>query len=233
MPIISVRDVTRRYKLDELTVIEPVSHISLDIEQGQLTVITGRSGCGKTTLLNLMAGLIRPHSGLVTVEGRDLRVMDDKALSAMRSRSMGFVFQFPSLLPALSVKENVMLPRQFAVGQGGDSGEERALSLLKMVGLGERANVFPRQLSAGEQKRAVIARALINEPKILLADEPTSDLDEKTEQEIMSLLMGIRAAGVTIVMVTHNLQLLAFADRAYHMEDGKLGAIAGSALQGR
>jgi ABC-type lipoprotein export system ATPase subunit len=225
MSMISLVNVTRRYALDEHTTIEPVSSVSLEIAKGVLAMIIGRSGCGKTTLLNLMAGLIRPHSGSVVIDGQDLKTMDDKALSIMRSQKMGFVFQFPSLLPALSVIENVMLPEQFAPPERRIGGRERARSLLEKVGVAHRTNAFPRQLSAGEQKRVVIARALINSPQLLLADEPSSDLDEKTEQEIMDLLMGIRAEGVTTVMVTHSLQLLGYADQAFSMEKGTLSEL--------
>jgi lipoprotein-releasing system ATP-binding protein len=223
--MISLVNVTRRYKLDEKTLIEPVSDISLEIGQGEFTVIIGRSGCGKTTLLNLVAGLIKPYSGRVVIEGIDLQKMKDRELSALRNQKIGFVFQFPSLLPSLRVIDNVVLPYNFISRHNKEEGFDRALRLLKMVGLGDRVEVFPKQLSAGEQKRTVIARALINDPQILLADEPTSDLDEKTEQEIMKLLLDIRSARVTVLMVTHNLQLLPFADKAFKMENSALTEI--------
>ena len=194
--MITLSNITRRYYLDDKTVIEPVKDISLDIQPGEFVVIIGRSGSGKTTLLNLIAGLIKPSSGTVSIGGMDIRRMGDRDMSALRNSKMGFVFQFPSLLPSLTVLDNVMLPHDFA-SQNGQPITGRALQLLKMVGLEERIAAYPKQLSAGEQKRAVIARALINEPQIILADEPTSDLDEKTESEIMSLLMDIRFAAVS------------------------------------
>jgi ABC-type lipoprotein export system ATPase subunit len=226
--MISLQKVTRRYHLDEETIIEPVTDVSMDIRKGELFIIIGRSGCGKTTLLNLMAGLIKPTSGKVLIDGVDIEKMNDRQLSEMRSRKIGFVFQFPSLLPSLKVIDNVMLPRIFISKDGLSPARERAKQLLKMVGLKDRMEVFPRQLSAGEQKRAVIARALINEPQILLTDEPTSDLDEKTEQEVMSILLNIRDAGVTVLMVTHNLQLVPYANRAFKMENGVLTPVSGT-----
>jgi ABC-type lipoprotein export system ATPase subunit len=224
--VITLCDVTRRYYLDDKTVIEPVKNVSLDIKQDEFVAIIGRSGSGKTTLLNLIAGLIKPSSGKIMIEGKELQKMNDRELSALRNRRMGFVFQFPSMLPSLKVMENVMLPRDFMNHSKKESISERASWLLEMVGLGGRLEAYPKQLSAGEQKRAVIARALINEPRILLADEPTSDLDERTEQEIMSLLMNIRSSGVTVIMVTHNLQLVPFASKAFKMENSTLREIS-------
>jgi ABC-type lipoprotein export system ATPase subunit len=220
--MITLSNVTRRFYLEDKTVIEPVKDISLEFGQGEFVVIIGRSGSGKTTLLNLIAGLIKPTSGEISIGGINLQKMNDKELSDLRNRKIGFVFQFPSLLPSLRVLENVMLPHDLMSNNGVKPFTERARSLLEMVGLGGRLEAYPKQLSAGEQKRAVIARALINEPSILLADEPTSDLDEKTEQEIMALLMKIQTSGVTVIMVTHNLQLVPFATRAFKMENNNL-----------
>jgi len=176
-----------------------------------------------------MAGLIKLSSGKVIIDGAELQTMNDHELSALRSQKIGFVFQFPSLLPSLNVIDNVILPCNFVSKNGRKESLARGINLLESVGLGERINSFPKQLSAGEQKRAVIARAIINRPRILLADEPTSDLDEKTESEIMSLLRDIHSTGVTIVMVTHNLQLMPFATRAFKMESGALTELAAEA----
>jgi ABC-type lipoprotein export system ATPase subunit len=163
----------------------------------------------------------------VRIDDEDVWTMTDRELSALRARQIGFIFQFPSLLPSLSVLENVTLPSRFAGGNRGIDVQDRAVKLLETVGLAERMEVYPRQLSSGEQKRVVIARALINQPSILLADEPTSDLDEQTEHEIMSLLKEIHSGGLTIVMVTHNLDLVTYASRVMKMENGSLVDLTG------
>jgi putative ABC transport system ATP-binding protein len=219
---ISLRDVTKEYDLDETTTITPVRHVDLNISPGQFIIIIGRSGSGKTTLLNLAAGLVKPSLGKVLADGVDLRDMTDGQLSLLRSQKIGFVFQFPSLLPTLTIVENVFMPSAFIPGHRNGFAKKRAEELLETVGLAQKISVYPRQLSAGEQKRAVIARALMNKPEIILADEPTSDLDEQTEEEIMALLREIQAGGVAFMMVTHSLQLVPYATRAYKMENSSL-----------
>jgi ABC-type lipoprotein export system ATPase subunit len=224
--MISLRKVTRKYILDENTIIEPVKEVSLEVSKGDFMIIIGRSGSGKTTLLNLIAGLIKPSSGEVFIDNTDLQKMSDRQLSSLRSKKIGFVFQFPSLLPSLNVVDNVTFPSTFISGNEKQGAHDRALQLLEMVGIGDKLSAMPRHLSAGEQKRAVIARSLINQPEILLTDEPTSDLDEKTEEEIMAMLLKIRSSGVTVLMITHSLQLVPYANRAFTMIDGKLDEIS-------
>ncbi len=219
--MIELRNVTREFNLDE-QVITPVNDVSLKIDKGEFIIIIGRSGTGKSTMLNLVAGLIRPSSGSVLVEGRDLAELSDKDMSRLRSREMGYVFQFPSLLPSLTILDNIIMPTTFNGSKDSKDHGKRANELLRALGLSERKDCYPRHLSAGEQKRAVIARSLMNEPRILLADEPTSDLDEETEGEIMVLLKQIHDSGVTILMVTHTLALVPYATRAYSMDKGKL-----------
>jgi ABC-type lipoprotein export system ATPase subunit len=183
-------------------------------------IITGRSGSGKTTLLNLVAGMTRPTSGQVLLEGTDLWRLSDREQSQLRNRKLGFVFQFPSLLPSLTALENVVLPTMFA-GKNGPDPYERATQLLGEVGLQDKLASYPRQLSAGQQQRVVVARALTNGPELLLADEPTSDLDEQTEQEIMALFRAIHEkTGVTILLVTHTSQLISYGTRALRMSGG-------------
>jgi len=223
-----LQNVTKDFQLDENTRITPVRNVTLDIGPGELIVIIGRSGTGKTTLLNLAAGLIRPTSGRVTVDGRDLAAMTDQELSQLRTRTIGFVFQFPSLLSSFTVLENIAMPAHFVTGNGHREVRRRAEEILGLMGLADKKNVYPRQLSAGEQKRVVISRSLINDPQIVLADEPTSDLDSKTEREVMALLKEVNARGVAFLMVTHNLQLLPFATRAFEMENGALKEVTGS-----
>ncbi len=224
------KSVSRQFRLDQGNTITPVREVNLAIEPGEFIVIIGRSGTGKTTLLNLAAGLVRPTSGQVLLNNTDLAGMTDRELSALRSSKIGFVFQFPSLLPPLTIRDNVALPSIFANGNGSRNANERAKELLVTFGLGSKLDVYPRQLSAGEQKRVVIARSLINHPQIVLADEPTSDLDNRTEAEVMTILREINARGVTFLIVTHSLELVQFASRAFEMEGGSLNQVAPNAV---
>lgn len=222
MTIISLTNVTKEFDLGDGITVAPVRNVSLNVAPGEFIMIIGRSGSGKSTLLNLTAGLIKPTSGEVRIEGVDLRAMSDRQISSLRSQKMGFIFQFPSLLPSLTILDNVAMPTVFADRNGRHDARQRAADLLSSVGLAERKEVYPRHLSAGEQKRAAIARSLINHPRMLLADEPTSDLDEQTEKEIMALIRQILDTGVTMLMVTHSLHLIPHATRAMKMENGAL-----------
>jgi ABC-type lipoprotein export system ATPase subunit len=227
--MLTFSNVTKEFRLDEENTITPVRNVSLEIEDGEFIVITGRSGTGKTTLLNLAAGMVRPTSGHVMIDNFDLGEMDDRQLSSLRSRKIGFIFQFPSLLPPLTIKDNVSLPSIFTNGNGSSDAGERAAQLLDTLGLASKLDVYPKQLSAGEQKRVVIARSMINQPQLILADEPTSDLDYRTEKEVMGILRDINSRGVTFLIVTHSLELISFATRAFEMENGKLNQITPSA----
>ncbi len=221
--MIKLCNVTKIYTLNKENSVTAVRDVTLEIDSGEFVVITGRSGSGKTTLLNLAAGLTRPTSGEVWLDGVALWDLPDKEQSSLRNEKMGFVFQFPSLLPSLTSLENVVLPTMFGETRApaGDNVRRRAAELLETVGLVDKMLAYPRQLSAGQQQRVVIARSLINQPEILLADEPTSDLDEQTEQEIMDLFQAIHTrTGVTIVMVTHTSQLISYGTRAIHMAGG-------------
>lgn len=223
--MICLRNIAKVYEIERGRPLEALKGVDLDIARGEFVVITGRSGAGKTTLLNVIAGLARPTTGSVTVDGTDLWKLSDRQLSLLRGRTMGFVFQFPSLLPSLSVLQNVVLPLSFA-GAAACDGRLRAAELLAMVGLSDRLSSYPRQLSAGQQQRAVIARALMNRPELLLADEPSSDLDEETEVEIMTLFRRIHAeTSLTIALVTHTRQLVAYGTRHISMARGELAAI--------
>ncbi len=202
--------------------VRAVAEIDLKIEPGEFLVITGRSGCGKTSLLNLIAGLARPDSGQVLVEGLDIWTLRDEGISSLRNQKMGFMFQVPSLIPTLSVLDNVVLPSLFAPKQTRSDAYERAGRALEAVGLSPLADGLPRQLSAGEEKRVVIARAIMGEPPILLADEPTANLDELTEREVMALLQRIHAGRTSIVMVTHHPGLIGYGTRHLTMSDGRL-----------
>jgi ABC-type lipoprotein export system ATPase subunit len=223
--MIRLADVSKTYTLNKANQVHALHGINLEISDGEFLVITGRSGSGKTTLLNLAAGLTRPTSGKVMLDDVNLWELPDLAQSALRSQKMGFVFQFPSLLPNLTAVENVVLPTIFKSKEGIDSenSHQRAVTLLETVGLKEKLEALPRQLSAGQQQRVVIARALMNQPEVLLADEPTSDLDEQTETEIMELFSRIhKETGVTIVMVTHTSSLIAYGTRSIAMAGGEI-----------
>ena len=221
--MIVLDDVTKVYDLGKGNTVTAVRGISLEIPAGEFTVIVGRSGSGKTTLLNLAAGLTRPTSGRVALDGVDLWNLSDQQQSHLRNRKLGFVFQFPSLLPTLTVHENVILPTIFGSNGHGPDVRERAEALLRRVGLSDKLTAYPRQLSAGQQQRVVIARSLINQPQVLLADEPTSNLDEKTELEIVDLFRDRHASlGLTIVLVTHTRQLVSSGMRTIEMADGRI-----------
>jgi ABC-type lipoprotein export system ATPase subunit len=225
--MLTFNNVTKEYRLDDKNTIAPVSGVNLEVERGEVIVITGRSGTGKTTLLNLAAGLVRPTSGQVFVNHNDLSQMTDHQVSALRGQKIGFIFQFPSLLPALTIKDNVSLPAVFGNGEAKAEAGDRAEELLGGLGLASKVGVHPKQLSAGEQKRVVIARSLINNPELVLADEPTSDLDSRTEKEVMAFFRSVNAKGVTFLIVTHNLDLIAFATRAFEMEKGDITLVKG------
>jgi putative ABC transport system ATP-binding protein len=217
--------VSRHYKMGE-TLIRAVDQISLDIASGEFLALLGASGSGKSTLLNLMAGLDRPSSGAILAQARDLATMSSEELAAHRNRTIGMVFQSFQLLPRMTLEENVELPLRLAEVPRVDR-PARVREALDRVGLGARTGHRPTELSGGEQQRAAIARALVNQPMILLADEPTGNLDSKTGEEIMSLIAGIHrppsGPGRTIVMVTHERVLAErYADRIVTLSDGAI-----------
>jgi ABC-type lipoprotein export system ATPase subunit len=217
-------DVAKTYAT-ERGAVEAVRGIDLNIERGAFVAIIGRSGSGKSSLLAMVGGLSRPTRGTVSVENTDIWGMRDDQLAQFRNRHIGFVFQFASLLPTLRIIDNVALPALLGRTQVAADAYETAGQLLDQFGIGGCADAFPAEVSAGEQRRAVIARALINNPAILLADEPTSDLDEETEREIMDHFRTTnRARAMTMVMVTHNLSLAEKADRVLHIAEGRLAA---------
>jgi putative ABC transport system ATP-binding protein len=215
------------YELHEVTRIydnrvRAVDGVSLDIDTGELSVIAGPSGSGKTTLLQLLGGLDRPTSGRVLLEGRDLAALGDGELTALRLRDIGFIFQQFNLIPTLTAGQNV----EAAIAPTGMKGlqrRERAAALLASVGLGDRADHLPSELSGGEQQRVAIARALANEPRVLLADEPTGNLDTKTGDDIVDLLLDlVQARGLTVVLITHDPAIAERAPRVVRMADGKV-----------
>jgi putative ABC transport system ATP-binding protein len=217
--MLRVTDLTHRVRLetDTLTILQGVS---LEINRGESVAIVGRSGSGKTTLLGLLAGLDTPTEGKVELDGAEISSLTEDKRAQLRASRVGFVFQSFQLLPALSALENVMLPLELA---GMEAPEARAKELLERVGLGERLNHTPRQLSGGEQQRVAIARAFASDPVILFADEPTGNLDNRTGQAVSDLLMDLnREQGTTLVMVTHDEHLAARCGRNLQIEAGVL-----------
>ncbi len=202
--------------------VRPLDGVDFICRKGEFILIVGRSGSGKTTFLNVLGGLTRPTEGSVAIDGKEIATLSDAECAALRARTIGFVFQFPGLLSTLSACENVALPAEIAGTIGRSVRNERARDLLERVGLGEKADSPPAHLSGGELKRTAIARALMNSPSIILADEPTADLDMDTEREVMELFREINREGTTIVMVTHNTDLASYASRMIRMENGTL-----------
>ena len=201
-----------------------VGGIDLEVETGRYAAIIGRSGSGKSSLMAMAGGLSRPSDGTVMIDGTDIWGLSDDKLAAFRNGRIGFVFQFASLLPTLRLVDNVALPA--LLGKRGDADiYGKAGMLLSRMGLGDHLDAYPSECSAGEQRRAAIARALINDPVLLLADEPTSDLDEQTEIEIMDELLAVnRELGTTLVLVTHNLSLAEQAEQIIHIAGGTIAS---------
>lgn len=216
-----IQNVTKSYRSGETTV-DAVKEISLDIAEGETVAIFGPSGSGKTTLLGLCAGLDRPSSGDISIEGESLNSMDEIGLSRLRNEKIGFIFQSFRLIPSLTALENVMIPAEIR----GDRGvEERAVDLLRRVGLENRLHNYPSQLSGGEQQRVALARALVMRPEILVADEPTGNLDSTTGVAITKLLFDLhKSRGATLVLVTHDEELAEKCDRVVRMRSGRIAA---------
>lgn len=217
--MIQVSGVTKAFSSKNSEVLA-VDYAYMEVKTGEFILILGRSGSGKSTLLGMLAGLIRPTSGIIRFEGVDINSLPENKIAELRAEKIGFVFQFSGLIPTITALENVLLPTLFYHDGPGD--RFRAANLLKKVGMSDRADAYPYTLSSGEMKRVAIARALINNPSLLIADEPTGDLDADTEYEIMELFSQLNREGTTIVMVTHNPELTSYATRTYGMDRGKL-----------
>ena len=196
--------------------------IDLQVQAGEFIAVVGKSGSGKTTLLNLLAGIDRPTSGAVSVAGTQLHSLSESQLAEWRGRTIGLVFQFFQLLPTLTVAENVMLPMDFAEMIPAAERRPKALELLELVGIRDQADKLPAALSGGEQQRAAIARALANEPPILMADEPTGNLDEATRTSVLELFAKLNDEGRTIVVVTHERDIRRYTDRQVTLVDGRV-----------
>jgi putative ABC transport system ATP-binding protein len=216
--MIRLEGVQRRYAMSGQTV-PALAGVDLDIAAGEFVAITGASGSGKSTLLNVLGCLDRPCSGRYLLEGRDVAGLDDEATSEVRNRRIGFVFQSFHLLPRLSVLENVLLPRRYCDAPD-EAAPARAEALLRRVGLADRLDHRPNQLSGGQMQRAAIARALLMQPALLLADEPTGNLDSKSAADVLALFAELHAGGQTVVLVTHDHDIAANAPRQVRLCDG-------------
>ncbi len=220
--MLSCRDLRKDY-LTERGGVAAVAGVDLEVAAGSFAAIIGRSGSGKSSLMAMMGGLSRPSKGRVTVDGVDIWGLSERELAAFRNVRIGYIFQFASLLPTLRLIDNVALPAMLGRERAAADTYDRASALLAQMGLGDHLDAYPSEVSAGEQRRAVIARALINEPALILADEPTSDLDEQTEIEIMDELMAVnRERGTTLILVTHNLALAEQAEQIIHIANGAI-----------
>ncbi|MBQ9608842.1 MAG: ABC transporter ATP-binding protein [Lachnospiraceae bacterium] len=222
MEILKVEDLTKIYGKDEAEVVA-LDHASFSVEKGEFVAIVGASGSGKSTLLHLIGGVDRATSGKVFIDGKDLSELDDDKLAIFRRRQVGLIYQFYNLIPILNVEENITLP----LSLDNREVDKNALDdLLKLLGLSDRRNHLPHELSGGQQQRTSIGRALITNPSIILADEPTGNLDSKSSDEIVALLKkSNRELAQTIVMITHNMEIAKTADRIIRIEDGKLSEV--------
>ena len=218
--LIHLRNVSKIYKVGEVEV-TALKHINLEIKRGEFIAILGKSGSGKSTMLNSVGCLDTPSKGTIHLDEFDIEELDESELATIRGKKIGFIFQAFNLIPSLTALENVMLPMIF---QGAEKRQrlKRATELLTLVGLKERMDHRPTQLSGGQQQRVAIARALANDPEVILADEPTGNLDSNTEKDIIKMLQDLHKRGKTIIMITHNEKLAQIAERVIHLKDGEI-----------
>ena len=221
-----IENVSKEYRVGSDTVVA-VMNASLTIEKGSFVSIVGHSGSGKTTLLSLIGGMVSPSAGRLLFNGTDITTWDSDRLSEYRCEQIGFMFQSASLLPILTARENLLLPVAFRTRKAPDDGhEQRADELLHAVGLSDNSNAYPAQLSGGQQRRVAIARAFMNEPELILADEPTGDLDEETESEMMQFFLRMnKEHGTSFIMVTHNSDLARRTQQHFRMDRGAISSV--------
>ena len=220
-PIVRIHDLHKTYREGDRN-LHVLQGVSLDIYAGEFLALLGASGSGKSTLLNLLSGIDSPDRGRIFIDSLDITPLNDRQLTLFRRENIGIIFQFFNLIPTCTVRENVTLPQELG-GAPRRRAETRAGDLLRLVGLGDRADAFPDRLSGGEQQRVAIARALLHEPKIVLADEPTGNLDDDTGRGVIRLLLRLtRAAGKTLIVATHSGEIARQADRVCRIHDGQL-----------
>ena len=220
MALIELENITKTYFLGEIDV--PVlKGISLSIDEGEYVALMGASGSGKSTLMNILGCLDRPTSGLYRLDGEEVGSADGDRRAVVRNRKIGFVFQSFNLLPRTSALENVIMPLTYTAGDlSARECRKRGMEMLERVGLKDRMHHHPSQLSGGQQQRVAIARALINRPPVLFADEPTGNLDSTTSEEVMEMFSALNAEGITVILVTHSVEIANFAKRTIHVQDG-------------
>ena len=224
-PLIQLSDLSKTYREGEQEH-QVLQNIHLEIKQGEILVLLGRSGSGKSTLLNLLSGIDLPTAGEIFINNENLTRFSERDRTLFRREHIGFVFQFFNLIPTLTVEENLLLPLELN-GKLDEVSRKKSLELLEEVGLGNRANSFPDRLSGGEQQRVAIARALIHDPLIILADEPTGNLDYDTGLQVIKLLdRMVRAKGKTMIMATHSREVIGLADRIFSVKEGKLAEVS-------
>ena len=223
-PLIELRNVTRTYPTAGGS-FTALADVTLTIDAGEFVVVVGQSGSGKSTLLGMLSGIDRPTAGEVFVAGTALHSMPERAMSAWRGRAVGIVFQFFQLLPTLTAAENVMLPMDFCDRWPSRERRDRALTLLDRLGVADQADKLPATMSGGQQQRVAVARALANAPQVLLADEPTGNLDSRTSDGLLALLADLVRDGQTVVMVTHEPSARQFASRTIALADGRVASV--------
>jgi putative ABC transport system ATP-binding protein len=220
MPVVTAVSICKTYQIEDTT-IEVLKDINLTVQKGQFIAIYGPSGAGKTTLLNMISGIDKPTSGKITVFEKDLSEQNEDVLADYRCNQVGFVFQSYNLISTLTVAENIAFPMEWK-RTASEEIQKKVNELIQTLGLQQRANHFPAQLSGGEQQRVAFARALANDPPLLLADEPTGNLDAKNGQKIIQILQALKDQGKTIIVSTHDSEIMPLADLKFYLEDGKL-----------
>jgi len=219
--LIKIDDVWKKYDMGETEPLIVLKEINLDIKRNEFVAITGPSGSGKSTMVHIVGALDKPSWGAVYLKGKNIAEMSESALASLRGKTIGFIFQQFNLLSTLTALQNVMLPME-VIDVPEKEAKERAQKLLEMLGLGDRLNHKPNQLSGGQQQRVAIARALSNNPEVILADEPTGNLDSKTGKFVMDFLGKMHDEGKTVILITHDIELVNYAKRIVHLKDGEI-----------